>query len=156
LREYLSKPSLYDCLLTVVHRPFTNSSVVVTSIVDLYDYHSLTLLISYGAAILVALIANILGFIAFWRNEVRIDKSFSWTASATQHTNLLDEGHYNRRGSIPIPSLIRGKRVIFKKIASGGWGFKVVEEDSVRGAEGGSAGKNASVRQKIRRLRRRI
>lgn len=111
----------------------------MTSIVDLYDYHSLTLLISYGAAIFVALIANILGFIAFRRNEVRIDKSFSWTASATQHTNLFDEEHHNRRGSIPIPSPIRGKRVIFEKIAGGGWGFKVVvregEEDSVRGAK---------------------
>jgi hypothetical protein len=143
-----------------VHRPFINSSVIMTSVVDVYDYHSLTLLSSYGAAIFVALIANILGFIAFWRNEVRIDKSFSWTASATQHTNLLDEGHYNRRGSIPIPSPIKGKRVIFKKIDGGGWGFKVVvredeEEDSVGGAEGGSAGKNVSVRQKIRRLRRR-
>jgi len=130
LREFLSKPSLYDCLLTVVHRPFINSSVVVTSVVDLYDYHSLTLLSSYGAAIFVALIANILGFIAFRRNEVRIDKSFSWTASATQHTNLLDKEHYNRRGSTPIPSPIWGKRVIFRKIVDGGWGFKVVREDA--------------------------
>lgn len=157
MREFLSKPSLYDCLLTVVHRPFTNSSVAVTSVVDLYDYHSLTLLSSYGAAIFVALIANILGFIAFWRNEVRIDKSFSLTASATQHTNLLDEEHHNRRGSIPIPPPIRGKRVIFEKIDGGGWGFKVVrEEDSVGGAEGGSAGKNASVRQKIRQAYQKI
>jgi len=131
----------------------------VTSIVNLYGYHSLTLLSSYGTAIFVALIANILGFIAFWRNEVRIDTSFSWTASATQHTNLLDEGLYNRRGSVPIPSPIKVKRVIFEKIDSGGWGFKVlgkIEDDSVGGAEGGSAGKNVSVRQKIRRLRRRI
>jgi hypothetical protein len=131
LREFLSRPSLYDCLLTVVHRPFTNSSVVVKSIVDLYDYHSLTLLSSYGAAIFVALIANLLGFIAFRRNEARIDKTFSWTASATQHTNLVDEEHYNRRGSTPIPSTIRGKRVIFKKIVGGGWGFEVVVREDV-------------------------
>jgi hypothetical protein len=107
----------------------------VTNIVDLYDYHSLTLLSSYGAAIFVTLIANILGFIAFWRNEVRMDKSFSSTASATQHTNLFGEGHYDRRGSTPIPPPIRGKRVVFEKIVGGGWGFEVVagedeEEDS--------------------------
>jgi hypothetical protein len=131
LREFLSKHSVYDCLLTVVHRPFTNSSVVVTSTVDLYDYHGLTLISSYGAAIFVALIANLLGFNAFWRNKVRIDKTFSWTASATQHTNLVDEEHYGRRGSIPIPSPIRGKRVVFKKIVGGGWGFEVVVLEAV-------------------------
>jgi hypothetical protein len=131
LREFLSRPSLYDCLLTVVHRPFINSSVVVTSAVDVYNYHSLTLLSSYGAAIFVALIANILGFIAFRRNEVRIDKTFSWTASATQHTNLVDKEHYSRRGSVPIPSPIKGKRVIFKKMLDGGWGIEVVDQEDV-------------------------
>jgi hypothetical protein len=102
--------------------------VNVTNLVDLYEYHTSTLLISYGVTLLAALISNILGLIAFHHNEVVMDKSFSSTASATQHTHLLDMEHYKRRGSIPIPKPVSQKKVQFKKLSGGGWGFYVLPE----------------------------
>ena len=109
------------------------STVNVTNLIDLYEYRTSTLLISYGVTLLAALGANILGLIAFGRNEVVMDKSFSSTASATQHTHLVDEENYGRRGSIPIPKSVREKKVQFRKLSGGGWGFYVVPEDESEG-----------------------
>jgi hypothetical protein len=104
------------------------STVNVTSLVDIYEYRTSILLISYGVTLLVALVANILGLIAFRYNEVVMDMSFSSTASATQDTHLVDEVHYKHRGSIPIPKHVNKKKVLFGMLSSGGWGFYVPSE----------------------------
>ena len=107
--------------------PSIRSTVNVTTPVEVYGYHASTLLISYCVTILAVLIANILGLIAFHRNEVILDRSFSSTASATQHTHLVDEKHYVRRGST-IPRPVGAKKVLFQKLDGGGWGFYVLNE----------------------------
>lgn len=112
---------------------------------DVYAYHTQTLLVSYGMALLAAAAANIMGLVAFTRNEVRMDKTFSSTASATQHTHLLDEVHYGRRGSLPVPGRVREKRVKFRRLRQpgGGWGFEVIVEE-----EADAEKQDAEVRKK--------
>jgi hypothetical protein len=108
--------------------PTVQREVQVTSLVAVYDYKAVTLLSAYGAALFAALIADVLGLVAFRKNRARMDKSFSFTASATQHTGLVDEVHHGRKGSIPIPREVLGKKVLFRELGGGGggWGFVVV------------------------------
>ncbi len=74
-----------------------------------------------------ALIANIIGWIAFDLNKISVDKSFSFTASATQHTHLIDREHYHHRGSLPMPVGVKQKVVKFEPLPQpeGGYGFVV-------------------------------
>ena len=107
--------------------------VKVTRTVDLYAYHMQTLLISYGMALLASVVANVLGLVAFARNGVPNDRSFSFMAGVTQHTNLMPEEHYGRRGSMPVPMGVRSSWVIFTRLSDaegGGWGFRVVSYNS--------------------------
>ena len=114
-------------LRLTLNRPSILSTVNVTTPVEVYGYHISTLLISYVVTILAVSVANILGLIAFHRNEVITNRCFSSTASATQHTNLIDEEHYMRRGST-IPRPVGAKKVLFQKLDGGGWGFYVLNE----------------------------
>lgn len=102
------------------------SSVNITNLVDVYEYHWPTLIISYMSALLVALIAVILGLIAFTCNKVKADWSFSFLASVMQHTPLVDDRA--RRGSAPVPNEAREKRLVFRELGDGGWGFVHVEK----------------------------
>jgi hypothetical protein len=97
-----------------------------------YGYHHETLLISYSMAVLAGLVANAMGWVAFARNQVRVDKSFSSTASSTQHTGLLGEPHFKRRGSIPPKSVLE-QRLLFRELdrPGGGWGFVVELQEEV-------------------------
>lgn len=72
--------------------PAINATVVVTNTVNLYAYHTSTLLLSYGITLLVAVIANALGAIAFRRNGYSYDLSFASIVSATNNVLLLKEG----------------------------------------------------------------
>jgi hypothetical protein len=102
--------------------------------VEVYEYHASTLLISYGMAILAGTIANILGLVAFKRNKVKIEKTVSFITSATQNSELVDAKNYHRRGSVPLPADFRDKKIMFEELETGGYGFRVVtdEENKVR------------------------
>lgn len=124
------------------------SPVNITSLVDLYEYHSGVLIASYSVLFFVASVANILGWIAFYDNEFRADRSFLFTASSMQHTYIVDEGDYARRGSIPVPTGALEKRLLFKKMEDGwGWGFVVLVEERGGGEEGQEEGKRRGKRR---------
>ena len=129
----MSRDLLQQTPADAISRPGVPTKINVTTPTDVYAYHTQTLLISYGTALLAATAAGIMGLVAFARNAVRMDKSFSSTASATQHTHLVDEAHYGRRGSIPVPGRVREKRLKFRQLrrAGGGWGFVVEEEEAI-------------------------
>jgi len=94
----------------------------------MYTYHTATLLLSYGITLLVAVIANALGAIAFWWNGCSYDLSFSSTVSATNNMTLLDERHHPRRGSLPLPEDIEKRLVSLRELDGGGVGFKFDEQ----------------------------
>jgi hypothetical protein len=98
--------------------------VAVTNTVNLYAYHTATLLLSYGITLLVAVIANALGAIAFRQNGYSYDLSFSSIVSATNNTTLLDEPDYPRRGSLPLPGDAEKILVSVGELDGGGVGFK--------------------------------
>jgi hypothetical protein len=105
--------------------PSVMSTVNVTNSVEVYAYHSSTLLITYGVSVAAALLANIMGLAAFHYNEIVMDRSFSSIASATQHTSLVPEEHHEPRGSV-IQRLVGERKVLFKKLDSGGYGIIVL------------------------------
>jgi hypothetical protein len=111
--------------------------VDVTVLVDRYQYRTGVLWGAYGAALFAAIVANIIGLVAFHYNKARMDKSFSFTASATQHTDMLDEEHFGRRGSIPVPTEVKKKKLLFTELRDGGWGFIVIiDREEGQGGQG--------------------
>ncbi|KAF3941336.1 hypothetical protein ABW19_dt0203384 [Dactylella cylindrospora] len=116
-----------NALLTTL----VDTNVTIYDMVGVYDYRVLHLILPYSVALLAAAIANLLGFIAFKRNKIRMDKSFSFTAGATQHTHLVDERYYNRRGSVPAPRDIMDTKVQFLELEDGGgMGFQIVDKSA--------------------------
>ncbi|KAK3368003.1 hypothetical protein B0H63DRAFT_536213 [Podospora didyma] len=104
--------------------PAVPVQVNVTTPIDVYAYHAQTLLVSYGTTLFAATPAVTMGLVAFARNEVRMDKSFSFVVSATQGLHLFDEILYERRGDIPVLEKVRRKRVKYQRLLGpkGGWG----------------------------------
>jgi hypothetical protein len=110
--------------LLIGYSPAINSTVTVTNVVNLYAYRTTTLLLSYGMTLLVAVIANVLGSIAFLRNGYSYDRGFSSIVSATNNTTLLEDPHHHRRGSWPLPLDAKKMPVSFGDLPGGGVGFQ--------------------------------
>jgi hypothetical protein len=102
----------------------------VTNIVDLYKYRSQNLLLAYGLALLVALIANVLGIIAFWCNGVSVGRTWTDVVSATTDIQLFQEPHRKRRASLPFPDDLEKKMVTVAVMPEGGYSFKLVDTEA--------------------------
>ncbi|TGO86393.1 hypothetical protein BPOR_0307g00020 [Botrytis porri] len=112
--------------------PSTNTSVLSTTSINIYAYHSSTLLLSYGIAIFVALIANSLGAYAYHINGRSHNKSFSAILAATRDSEfgrLLPGGV---RGKIPLPEWVLETQLRFVDVDGGG-----VDECGMGGKKGG-------------------
>ncbi|TGO48091.1 hypothetical protein BOTNAR_0493g00050 [Botryotinia narcissicola] len=100
--------------------PSVNTSVLSTTSINIYAYHSSTLLVSYGIAIFVALIANSLGAYAYHINGRSHNKSFSAILAATRDSEfgrLLPGGV---RGKIPLPDWVLETQLRFVDVDGGG------------------------------------
>ncbi|KAA8573449.1 hypothetical protein EYC84_005034 [Monilinia fructicola] len=113
--------------------PSLNTSVLSTTYINVYAYHSSTLLISYGIAILIAFIANALGAYAYHINGRSHNKSFSAILAATRDSEfgrLLPGGV---RGKIPLPDWVLRTNLRFVDVDGGG----VDGEGMANGKKGG-------------------
>lgn len=109
-----------------------NTSVLSTTSINIYAYHCSTLLLSYGIAIFVALIANSLGAYAYHINGRSHNKSFSAILAATRDSEfgrLLPGGV---RGKIPLPEWVLETQLRFVDVDGGG-----VDECGMGGKKGG-------------------
>ncbi|KAF7868385.1 hypothetical protein EAF04_004917 [Stromatinia cepivora] len=100
--------------------PSRNTSILSRTSINIYGYHSSTLLLSYGLAILVALIANALGAYAYHINGRSHNKSFSAILAATRDSEfgkLLPGGV---RGKIPLPHWVLRTQLRFVDVDGGG------------------------------------
>jgi hypothetical protein len=97
--------------------------------VNIYTYHSTNLWLAYGLAITFALLANILGGLAYYHNGVSCDRSFSSILSSTRDSNIAKIFHHQVLGKLPLPKHIRRAMLRFGKMkeGEGGLGFHVVE-----------------------------
>ncbi|KAF7913457.1 hypothetical protein BELL_0064g00280 [Botrytis elliptica] len=112
--------------------PSVNTSVLSTTSINIYAYHSSTLLLSYGIAIFVALIANSLGAYAYHINGRSHNKSFSAILAATRDSEfgrLLPGGV---RGKIPLPEWVLETQLRFVDVDGG-----EVDECGMGGKKGG-------------------
>ncbi|THV45419.1 hypothetical protein BGAL_0491g00010 [Botrytis galanthina] len=112
--------------------PSVNTSVLSTTSINIYAYHSSTLLLSYGIAIFVALVANSLGAYAYHINGRSHNKSFSAILAATRDSEfgrLLPGGV---RGKIPLPDWVLETQLRFVDVDGGG-----VDECGMGGKKGG-------------------
>jgi hypothetical protein len=97
---------------------------LTTKSVNLYSYHASILWISYGLAILFALLANILGAFAYWSNGVSHDRLFSSILSSTRDQGLGELFSHDSLGKLPVPEKIQMMMLKFVKTENGGFGLK--------------------------------
>lgn len=70
--------------------------------INVYTYDPKNLFISYGIALFFALIANILGALAYVSNGVSHDNSFSSIVRATRNPDLIDFEQRRVPGALPL------------------------------------------------------
>jgi hypothetical protein len=104
--------------------PSITQNVTVKTSINTYDYHSQNLLLSYGLAIFFALLANILGALAYMTNGVSHNKSFSAILTSTRDAGLTELFHAQILGRLPLPQSVRRARLRFGGLQDGGLGFK--------------------------------
>src|ERR1700724_791934 len=114
-------------LLTTLSPP-VNTTIITTTYVNLYAYHSQILWLDYGLGILFTLLANLLGGLAYHHNGVCYDKSFSSILSSTRDSNIAKIFHHQVLGKLPLPKNIRQAKLRFGRMkeGEGGLGFHVV------------------------------
>ncbi|APA06040.1 hypothetical protein sscle_01g008100 [Sclerotinia sclerotiorum 1980 UF-70] len=100
--------------------PYRNTSILSTTSINIYAYHSSTLLLSYGLAILAALIANALGAYAYHINGRSHNKSFSAILAATRDTEFGNLLPGSVRGKIPLPHWVLRTQLRFVDVDGGG------------------------------------
>jgi hypothetical protein len=96
-----------------VSRPPINMTVTRTDSVNVYAYHSKNLFLSYGLAIGLTLLANLLGAFAYYKNEVSHNKSFSAILAATRDDSLTELFHYEIVGRLPLSRKVQRTLVQF-------------------------------------------
>ena len=104
--------------------PSITRNVTVKASINTYDYHFQNLLLSYGLAIFFALLANILGALAYMTNGVSHNKSFSAILTSTRDAGLTELFHAQILGRLPLPQSVRRARLRFGNLPDGGLGFK--------------------------------
>lgn len=112
------------------HRPFVETNITTKSIVNFYYYNWRDLWISYGLALAFALLANILGGVAFWINGVAHDRSFSALLSSTRDPKLARIFNPETLGKLPLQGIVAKTPLKFEVMGKeGGLGLTLVETD---------------------------
>ncbi|KAH9203863.1 hypothetical protein DL95DRAFT_320599 [Leptodontidium sp. 2 PMI_412] len=91
--------------------PSITTNVTTQDSVNLYAYHSMKLLLSYGATIFFALIAIILAAFAYLDNGVSNDRSFSSILSSSRMPGLSEPFHAQLPLRLPLSPSLRFTRV---------------------------------------------
>lgn len=97
-------------------RPPTDRTATRTDSVNKYVYHSKNLLLSYGLAIGLALLANLLGAYAYLSNGVSHNRRFSAILAATRHESLTKLFHNQIVGSLPLSDKVKNTFLKFGPI----------------------------------------
>ncbi len=96
-----------------------------------YAYHKADLLAAYGIAILVAIIANLLGAYAYIKNKVAHDINYTSLVSSSADdtiTTVFKQEDPSTRGKLPLPKSIGDVEIKFTPLDEGGLGFQTAEE----------------------------
>jgi len=110
------------------HRPLVETNVTTKSIVNFYYYNRRDLWISYGLALGFALLANILGGVAFWINRVAHDRSFSALLSSTRDAKLARIFNPETLGKLPLQGDVAKTPLKFEVMGKeGGLGLTLIE-----------------------------
>jgi hypothetical protein len=88
-------------------RPSINTTVTHNESINIYSYTSQNLFISYGLAILFAVLANILGGFAFRSNGASHTRSFSQIMAHTRHKKLIEIFHTPGERKYPLRGRVR-------------------------------------------------
>lgn len=105
----------------ILHRPYAETSVTITNFVNYYSYHWPVLVVIYGLANSFALLAIILGGIAFRHNGVSHDRAFSSILSSTRDHRLASIFRSQEvLGKLPIPEVVSAALLIFVAMGEGG------------------------------------
>ena len=88
-------------------RPPINQTVTRKDSINKYVYQPKNLFISYGLAIGLTFLANLLGAYAYWDNGVSHNKTFSAILAATRHETLTDLFHNQIVGSLPLSDKVK-------------------------------------------------
>jgi hypothetical protein len=123
-----------------LHRPLVETNITTKSIVNFYYYNWRDLWLSYGLALGFALLANILGGVAFWINRVAHDRSFSALLSSTRNAKLAMIFNPETLGKLPLQGDVAKTPLKFEVMGKeGGLGLTLVEtkpaEDEPAGDE---------------------
>ncbi|KAI9647681.1 hypothetical protein NHQ30_004066 [Ciborinia camelliae] len=100
--------------------PGINTPILSTTSINIYGYHSSTLLISYGLAIIIALAVNALGAYAYHINGRSHNKSFSAILAATRDSEFGELLPGGVRGKIPLPARVLKTQLRFVDVDGGG------------------------------------
>jgi hypothetical protein len=123
--------------INFTYRPPIETNVTTKAIVNFYSYSSGDLILAYSLAIAFALLANILGGVAFYANGVSHDRSFSAFLSSTRDPALAGIFTSPRLGKLPLPEDVAATPLRFEKMdGEGGLGLKLVEAKLVRPRRG--------------------
>lgn len=127
-------------------RPPINQTVTREDSINKYAYHSKNLFLSYGLAIGLTLLANLLGAFAYLDNGVSHNKGFSAILAATRHETLTELFHNQIVGSLPLADTVKDTFLRFGSIGDrrkslGGrtaMGFMVVKDEDDDGEDDGN------------------
>jgi hypothetical protein len=101
------------------------TDITTKSIVNFYSYNWSDLVIAYALAVAFALLANILGGVAFWINGVSHDRSFSAFLSSTRASELATIFNSQMLGKLPLPKVVAMMLLKFEEMGEGGLGLKL-------------------------------
>jgi hypothetical protein len=98
------------------NRPPINMTYTRWDSVNTYAYHTRNLFLSYGLAISLALLANLLAAYAYRENRVSYNKTFSAILAATRDISLTELFHYEVVGRLPLSKRVRKTLLSFGNV----------------------------------------
>lgn len=97
--------------------------------INTYTYNSKNLFLSYGLAIFFALLANLLGAFAYWRNGASFNKSISsfWPVQKDEELgNFLNGEVLVHLKPLPLEKTTKKTVLKFGSLRDGHWGLRRV------------------------------
>lgn len=103
------------------------ANVTTAEPINVYIYHPKNLLLAYGVALFLALIALVLGACAYVSNGVSHSNSFSSIVRATRNPDLLDIDQRQASTAISLDRQAKGQKVL--RLRNNG--FVVLQEEKI-------------------------
>ncbi len=108
-------------------RPMVNTTVTMQKSINTYTYNSKNLFLSYGLAIFFALLANLLGAFAYWRNGASFNKSISsfWPVQKDEELGeFLNDEVLVHLKPLPLEKTTKKTVLKFGSLRDGHWGLR--------------------------------